>query len=66
MTDTHSNSGTDNGTNVVAIVALIILAGLVVLFFMYGLPMLQNASGGGIPSEIKVELPSSVQSAPKP
>ncbi|HAU66521.1 TPA: hypothetical protein DCW61_04190 [Candidatus Uhrbacteria bacterium] len=62
MVDTNSG----NGTNIVAIVALIILAGLVVLFFVYGLPMLQNASNLEVPSEIKIEIPTPVEPAPQP
>lgn len=61
MADTNSG----NGTNVVAIVALIIIAGLAVLFFVYGLPMLQNASKPEMPTEIKIEIPSPVEPAPQ-
>lgn len=52
-----SESTSDGGTNIVAIVALIILAGLVILFFMFGLPMLKQATSQQMPSEIKVEIP---------
>lgn len=62
MADTNSG----NGTNIVAIVALIILAGLAVLFFVYGLPMLQNASNPEMPSEIKIEIPAPTEVIPEP
>lgn len=64
MADTHS----DSGSSMVAIVALLILAGLAVLFFVYGLPMLQNASNPQTPTEIKLEIPALTppSSAPVP
>ncbi len=53
-----SEQTSDGGTGVVAIVALLILAALTVLFFAYGLPMLQRASSQTMPSTIKVEIPT--------
>lgn len=63
MSDTTS----EGGTGVVAIVALVILGALVVLFFIYGLPMLQNSNGQTMPSEIKIEIPTPLPTpAPAP
>ncbi len=54
-----SDETSGNSSNMVAIVAIVILAGLAVLFFMYGLPMLQkNAAQPQQPgTTIDVKLP---------
>lgn len=59
MADTNSGNG---GTNIVAIVALLIIAGLAVLFFVYGLPMLQNASDE---PEVQIDIPTPIQADPQ-
>jgi hypothetical protein len=43
-----------SNSSAVAIVAIVIIAGLALLFFGYGLPRLR---GGGQPSTIEVNLP---------
>jgi hypothetical protein len=43
-----------SSSSAVAIVAIVIIAGLALLFFVYGLPRLR---GGGQPSTIEVNLP---------
>lgn len=51
--------GTEGGSAAVLIVGLVITAVLVVLFFIYGLPALQNMSqASATPTTIKVELPT--------
>lgn len=52
-----SDETSGNGNGIVAIVAIVILAGLAVLFFMYGLPMIQknNASTQGTTIDVKLQ-----------
>ena len=52
-----ANEGSDSG-NIVAIVAIVILAALAVLFFVYGLPALQNANKPEQPQNINVTIPT--------
>ena len=52
-----ANETSGDSGNVVAIVAIVILAGLAVLFFVYGLPMIQKNNAQPQGTTIDVKLP---------
>ncbi len=66
MTNVTYDNG--NGSNVVAIVAVVILVGLAILFFMYGLPILQRNAAQPQPQQpgasIQINTPPISSSSP--
>lgn len=59
-----SNDESGNN-NIVAIVAILVIAALAVAFFVYGLPMLQPVSEGQPEGDsVEINIPSPVQEVP--
>lgn len=68
MTTIVNTPGTGDSSAAVLIVGLVIAAVAIALFFMYGLPAIQNMSrASSTPTTIKVELPTPApEPAPEP
>lgn len=62
----NENSGGGDSGSIVAIVAIVILAGLAVLFFMYGLPMIQKNNAPQPGTTIEVKIPGAIPPATTP
>lgn len=58
-----SDETSGNSSSIVAIVAIVILAGLAVLFFVYGLPMIQKNNAEQPGTTIEVKLPVTTEPA---
>lgn len=56
----------EDGGSMVAIIAIVILAGLAILFFVYGLPLLQGSNDTQSDANIDVQIPNPITNPSEP